>query len=370
MGFFSAILSWFQFHLNVILHAGLPLVFWVQPKWSIDHDVPDQSGKVILVTGGNSGTGYSTALSLYNAGAKVYIACRNQQKAKEAIKNIQNNNIMTLDGSFKPNPGKNSNIKTGTIEFIKLDLTDLASVDECAQEFLKKEQKLDVLFANAGVMASPEGIYTKQGYTLQFGTNVLGHQRLISLLLPLLLSSPPTNPSRVILTSSAGHAGAPKGGIDFKSVVRDPSEGSISTQNENPKQGKSEKPKWVEYGQSKWGNIALAKYLYNEYGRKGRLISVAVHPGMIATNLAQHLSLTPYVIKYAPWLAPIITRTPNIGAVNQVWAATISDHDARWIDGQYIVPYRKVGISRPDLKDDEKIDEVWNWCEEQGKKWA
>ncbi|KAK6909679.1 hypothetical protein I203_103700 [Kwoniella mangroviensis CBS 8507] len=367
MGFLSTIFTWIWFQLDLIVHSGFPVFFWVRPKWSID-DIPDQSGNVVLVTGGNSGTGYATALSFYNAGAKVYIACRNEGLAKEAIENIKKGGINSLTGFTYPKDQFRKS-KNGTVEFIKLDLSDLQSVEQCAQEFLKKEEKLDVLFANAGVMASPEGLYTKQGYTLQFGTNVLGHHRLINLLLPLLLSSPPAQPSRVILTSSAGHGGAPKGGVDFRSVVRDTSD-PIIKDGHQPRQGKHEKMRWVEYGQSKWGDIALAKYLHNTYGRQGRLISVAVHPGMVATNLARHLSLTPSIIKYAPWLAPVITRTPAIGAVNQVWAATIPEYDARWISGEYLVPYRKVGIARPDLQDDKKIEEVWNWCDEQAKKWA
>ncbi|WVW84092.1 hypothetical protein I302_106121 [Kwoniella bestiolae CBS 10118] len=369
MGIISTIFTWIWFQLDLIVHSGFPVFFWVRPRWSID-DVPDQSGKVVLVTGGNSGTGYATALSFYYAGAKVYLACRNEQLAREAIDQIKKGGVIGLNGFTQPKPAKKDGTrKKGVVEFVKLDLSDLESVDQCAQEFLKKEEKLDVLFANAGVMASPEGLYTKQGYTLQFGTNVLGHHRLINLLLPLLLSSPPTHPSRVILTSSAGHASAPNGGVDFKSVVRDPSD-PITREGQQPKQGKNEKMRWVEYGQSKWGDIALAKYLHNVYGRQGRLISVAVHPGMVATNLPRHMSLTPYVTKFAPWLFPVVTRTSDIGAVNQVWAATIPDHDARWISGQYLVPYRKVGIARPDLQDDKKIEEVWNWCDEQGKKWA
>nr|XP_019011017.1 pod-specific dehydrogenase [Kwoniella pini CBS 10737]OCF49798.1 pod-specific dehydrogenase [Kwoniella pini CBS 10737] len=355
MGLLSTILNWIWFQWDLIVHSGWPGFFWVRPKWSIE-DIPNQSGKVVLVTGGNSGTGYATALSFYNAGAKVYIACRNEVLAKEAIENIK-----------KGINGKNENDKKGIIEFVKLDLSDLNSVEVCAKEFIKKEDKLDILFANAGVMASPEGLRTKQGYTLQFGTNVLGHHRLINLLLPLLLNSPPTHPSRVILTSSAGHAAAPKGGVDFRSIIRDSSD---PIQGEKPKWGKYEKMKWVEYGQSKWGNIALSNYLHNEFGRQGRLISVAVHPGLIATNLTQYLPFEPFVRKYMPWIAYPITRTPSIGAINQVWAATVPDEKARWLSGQYIVPFRKIGLARADLQDDKRVEEVWKWCEEQAKKRA
>ncbi|WRT66530.1 uncharacterized protein IL334_003489 [Kwoniella shivajii] len=366
MGFWTTLITWISFQWNAALHAGLPLVFWVRPRWSVD-DIPDQSGKVVLVTGGNSGVGYATSLAFYNAGAKVYLACRNEKSAKEAIEQIQKGAVKTMAGYEYHNQKKDGNRQKGSLEFIQLDLTDLESVDNCAEEFLKKEDKLDVLFGNAGIMATPEGLYTKQGYTLQFGTNVIGHQRLISLLLPLLLTSPPTHPSRVIMTTSAGHAMAPSSGVDYKSVVRDSSD-PITGEDQDPKQGKNEYGSWVEYGQSKWGNIAISKYLHNAYGRQGRLISVAVHPGLVATNLASHFSLVPYLVKHVSWITPFITRTGAVGAVNQVWAATIPDHDARWISGEYIVPYKSIGIPRPDLQDDEKVEQVWNWCEEQGRK--
>lgn len=181
-------------------------------------------------------------------------------------------------------------------------------------------------------------MFTEQGYTLQFGTNVgapplspllspllrlldhhtvqyhrtlllqcapslilptkpqtLGHQRLISLLLPLLLTASSTSSSlpRVIATSSAGHATAPPRGFNPKSVVRDPSLPPAQKE-DPPKKGAREYPKWVEYGQSKWGNIAVGRYLHWMYGPdegrakeeakaeregKGEIISIVVHPG-------------------------------------------------------------------------------------------
>lgn len=123
---------------------------------------------------------------------------------------------------------------------------------------------------------SAEGQHTSQGYTLQFGTNVLGHQALIHHLLPLLLSTSRANPSdppRVLLLSSAGHAAAPKGGVDYKSVVRD--EGRDG-------RGRHELAKWPEYGQAKWGDIALARYLHANYGpgsSRGELLCFSMHPG-------------------------------------------------------------------------------------------
>ncbi|WVF71324.1 hypothetical protein IAT40_006127 [Kwoniella sp. CBS 6097] len=366
MRLLTTLVAWLRHKLDLLLHSGFPVFFWVRPRWSVD-EITDQTGKVVIVTGGNSGTGYATSLTLYNAGAKVYLACRNEKKAREAMAEIEKGGQKTMTGYVYPKT-KNTT-KKGHLEFIKLDLTDLESVERCADEFLKREDKLDILFCNAGIMATPEGQYTKQGYTLQFGTNVLGHQRLTSLLLPLLLKSPPTEPSRVIFTSSAGHAAAPSGGVDFRSVVRDRSEPE-PRQGQKPKRGKNERTKWVEYGQAKWGDIALARYLHNEYGRQGRLISVALHPGMVATNLAGHFALTPYIIKFAPWLGQLITRSPAIGASNQIWVATMPDNEARWLSGEYIVPFQRIGRPRPDVEDNTRCEQVWRWCEQQGKKRA
>jgi NAD(P)-dependent dehydrogenase (short-subunit alcohol dehydrogenase family) len=131
---------------------------------------------------------------------------------------------------------------------------------------------------------SSEGLYTAQEYTLQFGTNVLGHQALIHHLLPVLLSSS----ARVLLLSSAGHAAAPRGGVDYRSVVRDPRDPNDP---KNPVKGRYEVAKWAEYGQAKWGDIALARYLHAKYGpgsgRTGQeLLCFSMHPGEFWSDLA------------------------------------------------------------------------------------
>jgi NAD(P)-dependent dehydrogenase (short-subunit alcohol dehydrogenase family) len=149
---------------------------------------------------------------------------------------------------------------------------------------------------------------------LQFGTNVsslshpsitssqcLGHQRLISLLLPLLQESSKINgsSSRIIISSSAGHSAAPLSGVDYLSVLRDHSSGSTES---NPIRGRNERSSWVEYGQSKWGNIAVCRWVHWAYGPdqgrqkrsieggrggegSGEVVSISVHPGMFLINL-------------------------------------------------------------------------------------
>jgi len=118
-------------------------------------DIPDLSGKVIIVTGANTGIGKETAKALLSHNAKVYIAARSKEKAEQAIADL------------KDQTGKEA-------IFLKLDLSDLNSVKAAAEEFQSQEKALHVLFNNAGVMMPPMDQLTTQGYDLQIGTNTLG----------------------------------------------------------------------------------------------------------------------------------------------------------------------------------------------------
>lgn len=119
-------------------------------------NIPDQTGKAVIVTGANSGIGFETALALYEAGAHVILACRNQQNAEDTLGKLQE-----LNGRGK--------LETGI-----LDLSDLNSIKEFANIFLQKHKRLDLLINNAGV-SMPPASKTTEGYELQFGVNFLGH---------------------------------------------------------------------------------------------------------------------------------------------------------------------------------------------------
>ncbi|KAF8659670.1 hypothetical protein AX16_001811, partial [Volvariella volvacea WC 439] len=122
-------------------------------KFSVD-DIPDLTGKVVIVTGGNTGIGKETVKALLAHNAKVYLAARSQEKASQAIKDLLQET------------GKEA-------IFLKLDLSDLKSIKRSAEEFQSKEKELHILFNNAGVMFPPVSEITTDGYDLQFGTNVL-----------------------------------------------------------------------------------------------------------------------------------------------------------------------------------------------------
>lgn len=219
------------------------------------NDIPDLTGKVMIVTGANTGIGKETAKVLLTHNAKVYVASRSQEKAEVAIKDL------------KDSTGKEA-------LFLKLDLADLKSVKASAEEYLSKETTLDVLFNSAGVMFPPKDWLTTDGYDLQFGTNVLGHFYFTKLLLPTLIAtakSAPDGKARVITTSSSAHFFK---GLTFSTFKDSPARKKLSTTD--------------LYGQSKTGNIVQAFELARRYGSEG-IVSIPLNPGNIKTDLARHI---------------------------------------------------------------------------------
>jgi NAD(P)-dependent dehydrogenase (short-subunit alcohol dehydrogenase family) len=213
------------------------------------NNIPDQSGKTIIVTGANAGIGYETALALYEAGAHVILTCRRQDKADETLIKI------------KKNAGKGS-LETGI-----LDLSSLASVKQFAETFLQIHQKLDVLINNAGVMIPPAS-KTAEGWELQFGVNFIGHFALTGLLYPLIKGTPN---SRIVTVSSMAYV---HGKIDF----------------DNLKSEKDYDP-MREYAQSKLADIYLSLELQRRIEATSEdVLSIAAQPGANKTELARHMS--------------------------------------------------------------------------------
>lgn len=132
--------------------------------------------QVVLVTGANSGTGYETAKAYYEQGARVLFACRSEKRAMDAIADIKKGGSRDVFGTMSYNPVTTN----GSLQWLNLDLADLNSVDDMARQILELEPRLDVLFLNAGIMMIPPGDFTKQGYSLQFGTNVSPLQAILT----------------------------------------------------------------------------------------------------------------------------------------------------------------------------------------------
>src|SRR5580693_2780259 len=211
--------------------------------WTAD-DIPDLSGKTIVVTGGNSGIGYEAALEFARKRAEVILACRDLGKARTAAAQI---------GASAPG---------AKVEVMELDLSNLASVRGFSDAFHLQHPALHVLCNNAGVMAIPYR-KTADGFEMQFGTNHLGHFALTGLLLDRLLA---TAGARVVNVSSSAHR---MGSIRFDDL-----------------QWSNGYRKWMAYGQSKLANLLFTFELQRKvYAAGKKLLAVACHPGYAATNL-------------------------------------------------------------------------------------
>ena len=208
----------------------------------------DLSGKAALVTGASGGLGAEAARSLAAKGCKVTIAARSKEKTEAVIASIK---------EAHPN---------AELDYGELELSDPSSVNRFADEWLASHNQLDMLILNAGVMACPLE-RTPQGWEMQLATNHFGHFLLSSRLLPALKASAP---ARVVSLSSAGHALSP--------VLLD-----------DPHFNTTEYDAWVSYGQSKTANIWFANEFDRRYAKEG-IRAVALHPGVIYTDLSRHLT--------------------------------------------------------------------------------
>ncbi|KAJ7617248.1 NAD(P)-binding protein [Roridomyces roridus] len=306
-----------------------------KPEFEPERDITDLSGKVVIVTGGYSGIGYETVKQLLLKNAKVYLAGRSSDKAATAIQ--------SLEAETK-----------GKAFFLQLDLGDLPSVRKAAENFLEKEEKLDILFNNAGVMNCPTDMLTKQGYDLQFGTNVLGHFFFTELLLPALTKSYEQSkvPARIITTSSAGHQMAPGSGMDVASLKGGPERDAWIKQ-------KGMMASYGLYGGSKIGNIYIANHWAKAHSDV--LVSCSAHPGLIRSELSRHsMSFAKYPMHLISWPA---TR----GALPQLWAATAAT--PAQMNGQYVVPWGVVGQADKRATDETVEKEMIEYMREQLKEY-
>lgn len=162
-------------------------------KWTTK-EIPDLSGKVIVVTGANSGIGFEAAREVARKGARTILACRNMERAKTALRQIEDE------------------VPDAQADVMLLDLASLDSVRQFVSAFRKAHARLDVLVNNAGIMWVPYGL-TEDGFERHFGVNHLGHFALTGLLIEMLLD---TRGSRVVNVSSNGHR---TGTMDFDNLM-------------------------------------------------------------------------------------------------------------------------------------------------------
>ncbi len=253
-------------------------------KWTADQ-IPDQSGRRVVITGANAGLGLEASRQLARRGAEVILACRNLQKGEDALREV-------------------AALATGPApSLVALDLSDLASVERAAAEITERFGTVDTLINNAGLMAIPHREETAQGHEMQFGVNHLGHFALTMRLLPALLKS---DAPRVVSLGSVMHL-----------------LGRIRLDDLNYERTKYRA--WEVYSQTKLACILFARELDRRAKEAGLpLISVAAHPGYSATNLqstgplAGGLHPINWVMAKA---TPLIAQSPKVGALGEIRAA-------------------------------------------------
>ncbi|GAA2714875.1 MULTISPECIES: oxidoreductase [Streptomyces] len=249
-------------------------------------DIPDQSGRTAVVTGANSGIGFVTARELARRGARVVLACRDETRGRAAEELMR------------------SQVPGAEVELALLDLADLASVRAFAADL--KDERIDVLVNNAGVMALPQR-QTVDGFEMQFGTNHLGHFALTGLLLPRLRAAGAG--ARVVTVSSGMHV---LGTVDPRDV-----------------QMEHRYRRWLAYGRSKSANLLFVHELARRLAAAGSpLVAVAAHPGYAATNLqaaGPRMEQRAARERLVELLNRFLAQSAEAGALPSLYAATAPD---------------------------------------------
>jgi NAD(P)-dependent dehydrogenase (short-subunit alcohol dehydrogenase family) len=255
-------------------------------RWTAD-DVPDQTGRKVIVTGANTGIGLEAARVLAHKGAHVTLACRSMEKGQAAVTRIL------------------SETPDARVALERLDLSDLGDIAAFSERYAAGADRLDLLILNAGVMVPPAS-RTAQGFELQLGVNHLGHFVLTAQLLPLVRA---TEGSRVVVVSSTA---ARLGEIRFDDLNFE-------------KRGYSP---WPAYGQSKLANQLFVRELQRRLRAAGSSVLVtAAHPGWTATDLQRTSNL-------ASFFNPFFAMKPPQGALPTLRAAT----DPNASGGDYFGP--------------------------------
>ncbi|OJJ65081.1 hypothetical protein ASPSYDRAFT_75516 [Aspergillus sydowii CBS 593.65] len=307
-----------------------------------EKDIPFQKGKVFLVTGGTSGIGFELAKILYARGGTVYITGRTVEKAKKADQDIQ------------ATVGE----RDGQIDYIILNLDDMASIKQSAEAFVAKESKLDVLWNNAGVAQPPVGALSKQGFELQLATNCLGPFLFTQMMLPLLDAAVALNgPSfpgavRVVwLSSQVAELSSPLDGI----VMTELNNASLDNAR--------------NYQNSKVGGWFLSTEFARRYGDEHGIISVAMNPGAANTNLLRNARWS----KILKW--PLL-YSPEMAALTELYAGLSPDINLE-NNGCYVIPWGRIhttvaphlrnAMRVKDLGGTVKAEQFWEFCEEKTK---
>ncbi|KAK7178565.1 retinol dehydrogenase [Paraphaeosphaeria sporulosa] len=294
-----------------------------------DRDIPDLSGKVIFVTGGNSGLGKESILRFAKHNPRqIIMGARSQSKAQAAIAEIQA--IV---------PGAN-------ITFVEIDLSSFASVKKAAGQVIQECDRLDILLNNAGLMGVDPGL-TQDGYEMQFGSNHMGPALLTKLLMSLLdkTSKLPNSDVRVVQLSSALFQLAPKGGILFPEL-------------KTPMASFSGR---ALYGQSKLANLYFIKSLAKRYPA---IKCVSLHPGVVKTGITNNTQNSYGCLSWVIAIGiKLFFTSVEVGALGQLWASTGKASEIK--SGAYYEPFKKERKANKLIDNSELAEKLWDWTEKE-----
>ena len=273
--------------------------------------------QVVIITGANSGIGKATALEMAKREARVILACRDPEKARQTEIEIRRSTV------------------NGELVLKHLDLASFASIREFAADILKNEARIDVVINNAGLFQCPFS-HTQDGLEVQMGVNHFGHFLLTNLLLDKLKTS---TPSRIVIVSSGLHKYAK---LDFTNV--------------NSEKGYDKK---LAYNNSKLANNYFARELSRRLEDTG--VSVyCMHPGIVWTNLGRHKPIPSAVKPFMYSLAALFLKTPWQGCQTVMYCACAEELEG--VSGRYYgnckeKPWTKISL------DDEAVKKMWDISE-------
>jgi len=297
-------------------------------------DLPDLSGKVVIMTGGNAGIGYATVKHLARKGAKVYMAARNKTKAEAAIARLKQEGL---------GPGN------GEVIWLELDLADPRNAKTAAQEFMSKEKRLDILVHNAALLMETYQL-TPDGVESLFLVNVISPFVLTRELMPVLnqTAAEPTSDVRIVVVASDAHKMV-SGILRFRNLD------DFNNEFKN-----AYLPWFARYGYSKLANILYASELQRKLSAEGSPITVvSVHPGAVNT-----FSRKPQ-LKPISWLVDVLVYPffvyPDVGAYTSAFAAASSDivQNPDKFKGAYLVPVGNVRKPTVTGSSEELANELW-----------
>lgn len=320
--------------------------FRLPPAPLTESNLPDQTSRVFIVTGGYAGCGYELCKILYAHNGTIYVAGRSAEKGSSAISKIK-----AAHPSSK-----------GRLEFLSVDLQDLTTIKPAAEAFLAKESRLDVLTNNAGVMTPPKGSKAAQGYELQLATNVLGPFLFTELLTPILRKTAESASNGSVRVTWAGSLAV---------ELFSPSSGGVAFDEESNLKWHGDQR--ANYGQTKAANLLLGAEFARRYPvAESGVVSNSWNPGNLNSELYRHQGLQSKLVGF-------FTHPSIYGAYTELFAGWSEEAAKPENNGLYILPWGRFGAFRNDVGESLKTEadggngkakQLWEWCEKETRQYV